>query len=96
MDRTSYSLFRTLLPISIADDDDDNDNDNNYEGNDDSIFMEEEKKLLTTVVKAYSKSIAMTPDLNNKDIQKVINFKIMLKKVKENEMFIQNMSIKLN
>lgn len=82
LDRTSYSLFRTLLPISIADDDDDNDNDNNYEGNDDSIFMEEEKKLLTTVVKAYSKSIAMTPDLNNKDIQKVINFKIMLKKIK--------------
>lgn len=81
MDRTSYSLFRTLLPIGIDEDDYYEGNIGNDDNDDDSIYMEEEKKLLITVVKAYAKSIGMTKEINNKEIQKVINFKKMLKKV---------------
>ncbi|XP_051164734.1 neprilysin-4-like [Leptopilina boulardi] len=82
LDRTSYSLFRTLLPIGIDEDDYYDGNIENDDNDDDSIYMEEEKKLLITVVKAYAKSIGMTKEINNKEIQKVINFKKMLKKIK--------------
>lgn len=80
LDGTSYSLFRTLLPIGINEDIDDDDND--VDDDDDSrICMKEEKKLLIKVIRAYAKSIGITAEINYNDIQKVINFKKFLNKV---------------